>query len=264
MGSRCARMWWCSPGAVLLLALYLSPPLFSPATVRSFEAAANFSANVADAGGSVAQAAKNITLLASDVAVSITRSSMAVVEEAWEGVDLHNATVNASGARFCVKRGVTRALFESSPLGTNLDSLLVRWKQMLWAAVHGIDERFPRFAAHGSAFHTESEFEMFEYEVRLLLYDYVGVRFVWAQLSFQAAWANPLWEIVGLDVTTQLEKLGERVQMSISKALDLGWLRAPLHDNEAPVKINPPVWYNLMAEAQRQYMWAQVARGDGP
>ena len=52
--------------------------------------------------------AKNATLLVSDVAVSLTKGSMSVVQEAWSGVDLAESTVNASGARFLVLKGVTR------------------------------------------------------------------------------------------------------------------------------------------------------------
>ncbi len=262
--ARALRWWYFSPGALLLLAVYFAPPLFSPAASRSLEAAANFSAQVADAGGTMAQAAKNFTLLASDVAVSFTRGGLAVAEEAWDGVDLHNATVNASGARFCVRRGVTRSLFESSPLASSLNSLPPQWKQVLWAAVHGVDERFPRFAALESHFHTGSSYEMFEYEVRILPHAYVGIRFVWAELSFEASWANPLWEILGADVTAQLEKIGARVQSSINQALDLEWLRRPLQDSEAPSHVVPPMWFSVVSEAQRQLSWVQFASGSGP
>jgi hypothetical protein len=262
--ARALRWWYFSPGALLLLAIYFAPPLFSPAASRSLEAAANFSAHVADAGGAMAQVAKNFTLLASDVAVSFTRGGLAVAEEVWDGIDLHNATVNASGARFCVRRGVTRSIFESSPLASSLNSLPRQWKQVLWAAVHGVDERFPRFAALESHFHTGSSYEMFEYEVRILPHSYVGIRFVWAELSFQATWANPLWELLGSDVTAQLEKIGARVQSSISQALDLAWLRQPLQDAEAPSHVVPPMWFSLVSEAQRHLSWAQFASGSGP
>ncbi len=135
---------------------------------------------------------------------------------------------------------------------------------MLWAAVHGVDERFLRFAALESHFHTRSSFEMFEYEVFVLPHAYVGIRVVWAELSFQAMWANPLWEFMGSDVTAQLEKIRARVQASISQAFDLKWLRRPLQDSEAPSHVVPPVWFFVVSEAQRQLRWAQFARGSGP
>ena len=106
----------------------------------------------------MAMAAKNVTLLATEVATSVTRTSMSLASELWAGIDLINSTVNASGARFCLLKGTSRAVFDSSELGAALQCLPVRRQATLWAAIQGVDIRFPRFAAADQLFHPNDDY----------------------------------------------------------------------------------------------------------
>ena len=174
-----------------------------------------------------------------------------------------NFPVNASGVRFVVLRGVTRELFEASALGALVDPIPPKWRSQLWAAIQGVDARFPAFAASVHRFTTSSAFEMFENEVVLLSPEYIGIRFAWANLAFEASWSNPLWELLGLNVSAQLDKVGARVQDAIALALDLRWLRRPLTVAELPPRPPAPRWLCWWLSWRDAITFASYASGSG-
>ncbi|CAK0870256.1 unnamed protein product, partial [Prorocentrum cordatum] len=53
--------------------------------------------DVAGAGGSVALAARNLTMAVSGVALSVARNSATFVDEAWSGIDLLGCRLNVTG-----------------------------------------------------------------------------------------------------------------------------------------------------------------------
>ena len=98
----------------------------------------------------------------------------------------------------------------------------------------------PTVAKSVQQFVAVHRFELFEFEVTLLSSYYVGVRFTWSALHFKAVWANPLWEWFGADVSAQLERLSERVRSCTEAAVDLDWLRTPLHKTDIPAGVYHP------------------------
>ncbi|CAK0808053.1 unnamed protein product, partial [Prorocentrum cordatum] len=240
--SRSRARYWCGRRGGLLaqwtlfLGLCMAAPAWlAPSRARSVGAVAHLSEDLADATGAIAQVAKNDTLLVSDVAVSLTNGPVPLVQEAWSGVDLADSLANASGAHFLVLRGVTR-----------------KHGDLLWNAIAGVGQLFPHLTVSEHRFRTASYFDFFEYEVRLFRSGYVGVRFLWARMSFGAVWAKPHWEFVGADVTPELEAIGGLTRESISADLDLGWLREPFSDAEDELQVSPPAWIRLVQLLRQQ------------
>ena len=99
--------------------------------------------------------------------------------------------------------------------------------------------------------------------MQLLSPFYVGIRFTWTSMSFVPVWANPLWELIGSDVTAQYEKLSERIHSSIDSAIDMQWLRVPLHKSELPVGLSPPFWFRCVRYLRDTISFAKFASGDG-
>ncbi|CAK0900297.1 unnamed protein product, partial [Prorocentrum cordatum] len=221
----CGRGWDLVPQcAVLLVVIALLPAWLAPSLARS-------------AGAAVA---KNAALLVSDVAVAFAEGTVSVMREAWAGVDLADTSVNASGARFPVIGGVARQEFEASEVATALRPLPPEYSQWLWKAASRAGPRSPRFSASECRFKTASFFDYFEFEAPLFPSGYVGVRFIWARMGLAAAWANPLWELLGVDASSELAPVAARARGAISDALDLDWLRAPLTDDEGEARVAPP------------------------
>ena len=257
-GRRCNLMSQCT---VLLVVIALLPAWLAPSLARSVGAAVSLSEDLADATGAIAQVAKNATLLVSDVAVSFTKGTMSVMHEAWAGVDLTDTTVNASGARFLVIGGVSQEEFEASEVAATLRPLPLEYSQWLWKAVSRVGPSSPRVLASDCQFRTASYFDYFEFEALIFPSGYVGVRFVWTRMGFKAVWANPLWELLGVDVTSELAPIAARTRDTIAEALDLDWLRAPLTDDEDEARVTPPTWFRWLQWARQYSSWAQIASG---
>ena len=258
----CGRRWGLLTQWALFLGLcMMAPAWLAPSLTRSVGAVVNLSEDLADAGGAIAQVAKNATLLVPDVAVSLTKGSMSIAREAWSGVDLADSSVNASGARFLVLQGATREAFERNELSITLEPLPAEYYALLWNAIAGVDELVPHVSVSEHRFRTASYFDFFEYEVRLFPSGYLGVRFVWARMSFRAVWANPVWELVGADVSPELEAIASRTREAVSGALDLAWLRAPLSEEEDELVLAPPAWVRWVQQWRQRVRWASIASG---
>ncbi|CAK0874210.1 unnamed protein product [Prorocentrum cordatum] len=230
---------------VLLVVIALLPAWLAPSLARGVGAAVSLSEDLADAAGAIAQVAKNAALLVSDVAVAFTKGTMSVMHEAWAGVDLADTSVNAPGARFLVIGGVARQEFEASEVAATLRPLPPDYSQWLWKC----------------RFKTASFFDYFEFEALLFPSCYVGVRIVWTRMGFTAVWANPLWELLGVDVSSELAPIAARTRGAISDALDLDWLRAPLTDDEDEARVTTPTWFRWLQWARHYASWAKIASG---
>ncbi|CAK0894737.1 unnamed protein product [Prorocentrum cordatum] len=254
LGRSCVRYWCGRRGGLLtqwaffLVPCMLAPAWLAPSLTRSV-------------GGAIAQVAKNATLLVSDMAVSLTKGSMSLVQEAWSGADLAESSVNASGARFLVLKGVSTKALEVSELALTLEPLPSEYDDLLWNAISGVDQLVPHLAVSEHRFRTVSYFDSFEYEMRLFKSGYVSVRFVWARMSFKAVWANPLWEFLGPSLSPELEAIGGRTREAVSAAFDLDWLREPLSESEDELQVGPPDWISWYQLWRQQVRWALIANG---
>ena len=230
--TRCCfgRRWSVPSQCTLLLAVVtLVPAWLAPSLSRSVDAVVTLSEDLADATGAIAQVAKNATLLVSDVAVALTKGTFPVAHEAWAGVDLADTVVNASGARFLIVRGASRKEFEESELAAALHPLPSEYRLRLWTAVSKVGPRAPRMAASECQFRTASYFDFFEFEAASFESGFIGVRFVWTRMVFKAIWSNPMWELRGIDVSSELTPIASRTRDMLSDALDPGAVARPAH-----------------------------------
>ncbi|CAK0858694.1 unnamed protein product [Prorocentrum cordatum] len=250
--TRCCfgRRWGVlSQCALLLLAVTLVPAWLAASLSRSVGAVVTLSKDLADATGATAQ------------------GTISVVHEAWTGVDLADTVVNASGARFIIVRSASRKEFEESELAAMLHPLPPEYRQWLWTVVSTVGSRAPRVAASECQFKTASYFDFFEFEAVSFENGVVGVRFMWTRMVFKAVWSNPVWELLGIDVSSELSPIASRTRDMLAGALDLEWLRAPLTENEDVVRMAPPLWYRWLQWGRRHTDWLQIASGfrdEGP
>ena len=121
--------------------------------------------------------------------------------------------------------------------------------------------RAPRLAASECQFQSASYFDVFEFEAVSFESGFIGVRFVWTRTVFKAIWSNPMWELLGIDASSELTPIAVRTRDMLSDALDLEWLRAPLTDDDNVVRMSPPVWYRWLQWGRRHTDWLQIASG---
>ena len=245
-----------------MLAMWISPPSISPTLAKGFGAVISLSEDLADAGGILTRAASNVTVLVTDAAVAFGRGSVSALEETWEGVDLLNSSVNATGGLFVILSGY-RNSGQSDPLSQALDRLPRERAAEVWQALFRIDTSMPAVSRTEQYFSAADRFEAFEFEVQLLKTYFIGVRFSWWTVSFKPVWANPVWDWMGCDATSQVQKIGERVQKTVESALDLAWLHVPLHKADVPDGLHPPFWYRLLRHISESWKLGRIASGGG-
>ena len=178
------------------------------------------------------------------------------------GVDLLNATVNASGGRFVVLRGYRNPAVDD-PLSEALARLPESLASTVQRAISQVDASMPAASRAVQHFVAADLFESFEFEVRLLSADYIGIRFAFAEMNFTPTWANPIWEWIGSDVTSQPEMLTDKVRTSIEGAIDMQWIREPLVPADIPPQVKPPFWFRWLRFFRDSVQFLQIASGSG-
>ena len=61
----------------------------------------------------------------------------------------------------------------------------------------------------------------------------------------------------------QLERISDRVWSCTEAAVDLDWLREPLHKSDIPAGVYPPFWYRVWLQVKSSFEFARIASGDG-
>jgi hypothetical protein len=165
--------------------------------------------------GEVAKAGVNLT----DFAVHISRSSISLMNEAWRGVDLTDASVNAAGARWFIHSGIDPIFFFHSRAAPHLVRLPPKYLQILMDVMSSVSHTMPVIEDVTSELISNTSFVQFEYQVRLLHNGFIGVQYFFGQVNFTVRWSNPLWEMVQLDVGHELETIQAELQATVTRAL---------------------------------------------
>ena len=163
---------------------------------------------------------------------------MAVLAEAWGGVDTTHAKANISAARRSMHRSIAPIAFFGSPLGQQIEVTTDEVKEWLTTALDGTSPSLPSVTDSRITFDVAGSYAEIQYEVRLFSSDLVGVRRLGVNMSFVPRWANPIWEIAGLATDRETDWVLQRIRSAVNTATEDMWVREPLslkQINEVPV-----------------------------
>jgi len=218
----------CMGPLVILAVLAYAPCTFDPKVRSAIAASAGLWEDLAHSAGMLAKSGSNITWAASDVLVTVSRSSMAVLAEAWGGVDITHAKANISAARWFMHRSISPIAFFGSPLGQQIVVTTDEVKEWLSTALDGTSPSLPSVMDSRIIFDVDGSYAEIQYEVRLFSSDLVGVRFLSVNMSFVPRWANPIWEIAGLATDRETDWVLQRIRGAVNTATEDMWVREPL------------------------------------
>ena len=216
---------------------------WAPTLLRGVAAFVGLTEEVSAAAGALVRAGTNATLVATDVALVVSRAAVSLLREAWTGVDLTDVRANVSAARWLQARGISAAELAASPVGFHIRSLPMQWRSLLLDSVFGVSELVPTMKSSFRQFVAEGRYEEFDYEVKLWASGHVGVQFFWGSVLYAVRWANPLWHVFQADAKAALAPLCDAVHDALQQATRVLWRGEPLPrpaDLELPV---PPAWY---------------------
>jgi len=94
----------------------------------------------------------------------------------------------------------------------------------------------------------------FEYQVKLFPNRFVGVQYFYGTVSFVPQWANPVWEVLCVDVSSEEASILQRLRAALTTLSRATWLASPLQTaSMADSAIILLPWW-------RQWLWWLPAR----
>ena len=216
---------------VLIVALAAALLLAPPALRESFERAASTVADVTQATSVVAMSGANITMAVSVVAVSAVQGASSAAAEAWNGVDLLNVVISARAARFYTHVSVDAAEALETAGGGVAGDLPREYQDILEHALRATGPLTPHMQVVNSSTVMGIRFHYLAYEAAFFNHGYVGLRFLFADVTYEALWANPLWFLF-YDVVAEWPAIAAHLHELIKLHVKCPWAWEPLHLTE--------------------------------
>ena len=184
------------------------------------------------------KATANATVEFRNLAFSISRSAFSLAEEAWRGVDLHRLEANASALRWYQVAGLSSAELMDSPMGVSLREFPDFCQQRLLDAIGAAAHIMPHLQFTRRHFRSSGDYVECEFVVQLFG-PYIGVQAFVGTVSFEARWANPVWDLFKSDVSASLDSMTQQVHEALDKATAVKWRHSPLPAPHA-LSLPPP------------------------
>ena len=234
--------------AVVLMALAVLLTAAPPGLALSLERAASTVADVTEATSVVAMSGANITMAISEVAVSAVRGASSTAAEAWHGVDLLNVVISARAARFFAHVSVDALEALETAGGGVARDLPAEFQTILEVAFRSVGPLTPQIQVINSTTVMSSKFHYLVYEASFFSQGYVGMRFLFADVNYEARWANPFWEVL-YDVATEWPAIAAHLHEMIRLQTKCPWAWEPLAITEVVTSAETELtwWRRFMA-----------------
>ena len=102
----------------------------------------------------------------------------------------------------------------------------------VFTAARSVSAAVPEIARFDAQFITNASFGEFSYQIQRQPHGYIGVQYLYAYATFEPYWANPLWDLMDYDVTSELNSIRERLRAALHAVPEAAWSYEPL-DAEA-------------------------------
>lgn len=193
----------------------------------------------------------NLTVAATDMIISVSRASISIAEEFWKGVDLHDTVASVQGSQWIMHRAYAENLaFFDTELGKQLVNIPREQQKSLLVAARGVSIALPVAKYVEASVCFNSSFREFSFQATFLPNGYIGMQYVYINVSFRAQWANPTWSLLELDPATEIESIKLRLSAALREWPETYWHEKPFQDNTHSVlTVHPSLWLHV------QYVW---------
>ena len=196
----------------------------------------------------VSASGANLTVALSNVVISATRASVTLAEEFWHGVDLYDTKASVKGSRWIMHRAVAYSdTFFSSELGKLVAHIPIEHQRALLIAARGVSAAIPYTQFVEAAVCFNESYREFAFQVALLPNGYVGMQFLYTNVSFNLQWANPTWSLLDMDPSTELEGVKARLGAALRFWPEAQWQQRAFtgHELDYLLTIEPSWWLNV-------------------
>ena len=115
-----------------------------------------------------------------------------------------------------------------SPLGLSLVRLQPQHRRALLLALQAVSPTLPEVSDVNYSLSVLGNYEEFEYQIKLFPNSFVGVQYFYGAISFVPQWANPVWEILNVDVSSEESAILSRLRTAMTELSRASWLSSPL------------------------------------
>jgi hypothetical protein len=181
--------------------------------------------------------------IVADVSVTVTRGTLTLAREAWCGVDIHHARVQAQHGAWFMHRSLSMEAFVKLPIAAVLSNLPVIELHQLTRAIEGTTPYVPSMEQGLQDFVSNGSYYNFVYSVKLFNNHYRAITYQYANLTFEVSWANPLWDALEMDASTALLEIQQELQNTLDKSLPAGGLQQLRPADLASYPVVRPTWW---------------------
>ena len=93
----------------------------------------------------------------------------------------------------------------------------------LFKVMRSVSLAVPEVSSFNTQFLTNSTFGEFSYQVQQLPYGYVAVQYLYARATFTPSWANPMWNVLEYDTTSEINSIRERLREAFRAVPEANW-----------------------------------------
>jgi len=226
-----SRRWSCTGPISLVIAIAIGYHGISGSVVNTV---AESLATVTRDVSSLASNTINATIAVTDLALAVSRGGASTLAEAWQGIDVVDAAVEIHGARWVQHRSIVTQDFLESPAGKLLAPLGPSEASQLSVAIAAITPEVPELRTGAYFFHSNNSFVEFSFHVVLLPKNFIGVQVLSSNVSFRVQWANPMWDLWGLNPTQELGNIQARLQQALKNVPQTQWLAQGFEKAKVP------------------------------
>ncbi|CAK0884075.1 unnamed protein product [Prorocentrum cordatum] len=232
---------WAAVAAMLIGWRYMAGPLTHVGTMMGVVASVSVSAGkVVDSSlGAVITAAQGV----SDFAVTSSRSSASLLQEAWRGVDITNLHVRQRHAERLaddpeiLQDWIQREFLTGEPRPPGAEQVAT--------AIAEASVTIPHMSERWQLMIWPSQYRELHMTLDLLPSGFYGVHMVERIVNFSVQWSNPVWSSLDCDISSERDTVVAHINSTLA-GLPLPEIRyMSMTDREIQVARLPGAWINI-------------------
>ena len=179
----------------------------------TLESVARASEATSVAAGAIATAGANVTVSLANFAVEAVGSSLTLSEELWRGIDLRHVNVTRTIGRVAAPDSKLLELWIHDG-GNGL--VPPDCASRMASAVRNLSVARPLAEVSQEFFSSDGTWQAWAIKAKALPSGYVGAVITTVRADFAVEWANPIWEVFGVDPHREAERIATSIRRVVA------------------------------------------------
>ena len=210
---RIAKQCGTALALMALMAVYSGQEGPLAQVTRLMSAAAQVGESAGRAASLVLDRGADFTAGATTAVLTISSTTSSAAEAAWHGIDLADMSCAKTAGRVLADDGLLLADWFNSSAGRVTTKAAQQEALDLWIAqVSSVGLSMPVLESFTEFLQPDGSYWKAEGRTRLLTSGLVACEFLFVKVSFRPVWANPLWDALNLNLSTEVTQISSSVR----------------------------------------------------